>query len=124
MSRMEYFLLHQHYDTLGNWITSSAVSYKQLHNLEMTLNPVQHLSFLLLWLSMVMVDPTITLVMALLNLDMLIAMQIAPSNSFVNPVERIMSILNLGLQGVALERKSAGKYETKLKACHSISDIL
>ena len=34
-----------------------------------------------------------------------------------------MSILNLGLQGVALERKSVEKYEAKLKACHSISDI-
>ena len=50
-------------------------------------------------------------------------MRTAPGNSFVNPVERIMSILNLGLQGVALERKSVGKYEAKLKACHSISDI-
>ena len=40
-----------------------------------------------------------------LKLDMLIAMQTAPGNTFVNPVERIMSILNLGLQGVALERK-------------------
>ena len=36
MSKMEYFLLHQHYDTLGNWITSSVVSYKELQNLEMT----------------------------------------------------------------------------------------
>lgn len=55
---------------------------------------------------------------------MLIAMQTAPGNSFVNPVERIMSVLNLGLQGVTLERtKNDERYEAKLKACHSVSDI-
>ena len=116
---MESFLLHQHFDTLGNWITSSTV-YK------MTQNPVLHHSFLLLW----QVDQTtIPVQLALicfflkLNLDMLIAMRTAPGNSFVNPVERIMSILNLGFQGVTLERKSVDKYETKIKVYHSISDI-
>ena len=59
-----------------------------------------------------MVGQTIILAMALFQvalirkLDMLIAMRTAPGNSFVNPVERIMSILNLGLQGVALEKRS------------------
>ena len=35
---------------------------------------------------------------------MLIAMRTAPAQSWTNPAERIMSILNLGLQGVALLR--------------------
>ena len=35
-----------------------------------------------------------------LNLDVLISFRTAPSNSWANPVERIMSIVNIGLQGV------------------------
>ena len=38
------------------------------------------------------------------NFDMLIAMRTAPAQSWTNPAERIMSILNLGLQGVTLLR--------------------
>ncbi|RGB34144.1 hypothetical protein C1646_760941 [Rhizophagus diaphanus] len=38
------------------------------------------------------------------NFDMLIAIRTAPHHSWTNPAERIMSILNLGLQGVALVR--------------------
>ena len=66
-SRMESFLLHQHFDTLGNWITSSTVYSKQLLHLKMTQNPVLHHSFLLLWLSIVTVDQTTILAMALFN---------------------------------------------------------
>lgn len=40
-----------------------------------------------------------------LNLDMLVALRTAPSNSWANPVERIMSIINIGLQGVGLMRR-------------------
>ena len=40
-----------------------------------------------------------------LNLDMLVALCTAPSNSWANPVERIMSIINIGLQGVGLMRQ-------------------
>ena len=41
-----------------------------------------------------------------LDLDELVALQTAPSNSWANPVERIMSIVNLGLQGIGIiERK-------------------
>ena len=40
-----------------------------------------------------------------LNLDMPVALRTAPSNSWANPVERIMSIINIGLQGVGLMRQ-------------------
>ena len=40
-----------------------------------------------------------------LDLDLLIALRTAPSNSWANPVERIMSIVNVGLQGVGVMRK-------------------
>ena len=36
-----------------------------------------------------------------LNLDYLAAVQTAPNNSWTNPCERLMSILNLGLQSVS-----------------------
>ena len=38
------------------------------------------------------------------DFDMLIALRTAPYHSWANPAERIMSIINLGLQGVAIMR--------------------
>lgn len=40
------------------------------------------------------------------DFDMLIALRTAPHQSWTNPAERIMSILNLALQGVALMRET------------------
>ncbi len=40
-----------------------------------------------------------------LDLDALVALRTAPSNSWANPVERIMSIVNIGLQGIGVMRK-------------------
>lgn len=40
-----------------------------------------------------------------MDLDCLIALRTAPSNSWANPVERIMSIVNMGLQGVGVMRR-------------------
>ena len=37
-----------------------------------------------------------------LDLDLLKALRTAPNNSWANPVERIMSIVNIGLQGVGV----------------------
>ena len=39
-----------------------------------------------------------------LDLDFIIVARCAPGHSYMNPAERIMSILNLGLQNVATER--------------------
>ena len=36
---------------------------------------------------------------------MLIAVRTAPHHSWCNPAERIMSVINYGLQGVAIERE-------------------
>ena len=41
------------------------------------------------------------------NLDMIIAGRCAPGQSWMNPVERVMALLNLGLQNVSLEREAA-----------------
>ena len=58
------------------------------------------------------------------DLDMLVACRTAPGQSFINPVERIMSLLNLALNGVALERSemSANK-ELVMRRCNSMADI-
>ena len=39
-----------------------------------------------------------------LDLDLLIAGRTAPGHSWINPVERIMSTLNLAMQNIALAR--------------------
>ena len=58
------------------------------------------------------------------NLDMLILARCAPGHSWQNPAERIMSILNLGLQNCSLERKqSEEKFEDVLKRCGSMKEI-
>ena len=38
-------------------------------------------------------------------LDMIVAQRTAPGNSWADPVERIMSIVNTGLQGVGVMRQ-------------------
>ena len=47
-----------------------------------------------------------------LNLDFLVACRIAPNHSWKNPVERIMPLLNIGLQCVGLMRvKMSEKFQ-------------
>ncbi|XP_052813249.1 uncharacterized protein LOC128240590 [Mya arenaria] len=60
-----------------------------------------------------------------LNLDMIVLGRCAPNHSYVNPAERVMSILNLGLQNVALERKPCEdeNIEKLLGQCNSMADI-
>ncbi|CAG2185017.1 unnamed protein product [Mytilus edulis] len=59
-----------------------------------------------------------------LNLDMLILARCAPGHSWRNPAERIMSLLNLGLQNCALGReRSDDATEKLLKRCGSMADI-
>jgi len=48
----------------------------------------------------------------------------APGHSYVNPAERVMSILNLALQNVALERKESTEEMNKvLKNCNSMAAV-
>ena len=54
------------------------------------------------------------------HFDLLVAGRCAPGQSWMNPVERIMSLLNLALQNVALERDASsmeveGVYECVLR---------
>ena len=59
-----------------------------------------------------------------LNLEMMIIARCAPGHSWTNPAERVMSILNIGLQNCALERAAGdANTETDLKKCGSMADI-
>ena len=59
-----------------------------------------------------------------LNLDLLCAARTAPNQSWRNPVERIMSIVNLGLQSVGVMRKEmSAEAEKALKNCNTLKSI-
>ena len=59
-----------------------------------------------------------------LNLDFLMARRTAPNHSWRNPVERLMSIINLGFQSVGLMRsKMSEDYEFKIQNCNSLKDL-
>ena len=56
------------------------------------------------------------------DLDFLCACRTAPAQSWKNPVERVMSTLNLGLQSVGLIRKEYEKGEVLIN-CNSVKQI-
>ena len=59
-----------------------------------------------------------------LDLDLLIAGRTAPSHSWANPVERIMSIVNLGMQCIGVMREKMGdEFEKAVKSAKNIKDI-
>lgn len=59
-----------------------------------------------------------------LNLDVLIIARCAPGQSWTNPAERIMSILNIGLPNCSLKRESMDKEsEDAIKTCNSMASI-
>ena len=59
-----------------------------------------------------------------LPLDYLVAAKTAPMQSFRNPVERVMAILNLGLQSVGLMRASMeDELERLFSKCLNLSEI-
>ena len=59
-----------------------------------------------------------------LDLDMLCVSRTAPCHSWRNPVERIMSLLNMGLQSVGLMRKKmSDEDETAISGCNSLSQL-
>lgn len=57
------------------------------------------------------------------DLDMLIVARTVPFLSFRNPVERVMSVLNLALQNVSLCRGEIPELEEELKGCNSMGAI-
>lgn len=59
-----------------------------------------------------------------LNLDYLCACRTAPCQSWKNPVERLMSTVNMGMQCVDLMRKEGSEvYEAQVGQCNSLADM-
>ena len=57
------------------------------------------------------------------DFDILNVGRCAPHQSYINPAERCMSLLNIGLQGLALERDHAGVFESGIRACGSMKTL-
>ena len=57
-----------------------------------------------------------------LNLDMLVAIRTAHGHSYRNPVERTMSILNIGFQNVSMERAATNQEEI-IKQMKNLEDL-
>lgn len=58
-----------------------------------------------------------------LDLDYLCAVRTAPYHSWRNPAERVMSVLNLGLQCVALARREMSEeYEREAAKCNTLEN--
>ncbi len=59
-----------------------------------------------------------------LDLDFLIACRTAPNHSWRNPVERIMSIINLGFQSVGVMRSAhSEEFEASIQNCNSLKEL-
>jgi len=58
------------------------------------------------------------------NFDLLVAVRTAPNHSWTNPAERVMSTLNLGLQGVALKRdQMSSESEALFNMANTLDEI-
>ena len=59
-----------------------------------------------------------------MDFDMVILGRCAPGHSYINSAERIMSILNIGLQNVALQREaSSDENEAHFRKWNSIAEL-
>lgn len=59
-----------------------------------------------------------------MDFDMVILGKCAPGHSYINSAERIMSILNIGLQNVALQREaSSDENEAHFRKCNSMAEL-
>ena len=57
------------------------------------------------------------------NLDVLKIGRCTPNQSYINPAERSMSLLNIGLYGLALQRGHAGAFEKIISSCKTMKGL-
>ena len=75
-------------------------------------------------ITFVLVQISLIALFLLLDLDFICAVRTAPSHSWSNPVERVMSTLNLGLQCVGLMReKGEDEFEKEAAKCNKLSAL-
>ena len=59
-----------------------------------------------------------------LHLELLVAARCAPGQSWINPVERVMSLLNLGLQNYSPSCKACSDdMERIIHKCYGLDDL-
>ena len=54
------------------------------------------------------------------NSDMLNVGRYAPNQSYINPAEQYMSLLNIGLYGLVMERGYAGAFKKIIASCKTM----
>ena len=59
----------------------------------------------------------------ILDLDILNVGRCAPCQSYINPAERVMSLINIDLQGLSLDRGNAGPFEAVLSSCSTMKSV-
>ena len=74
-------------------------------------------------LTYVSVQISLICIFLALDLDFLCAVRTPPPSQLENPAERIMSILNIGLQSVGVMRQKTQSCEDQLKNCNSLASI-
>lgn len=107
----------RHSAELANFITSHSVVDKPILCLYSDGGPDHRLTYL---------SVKVALISLYLfhDLDYLIAARTAPQHSWRNPVERVMSTLNLGLQCVGLARHAGDEhFESEAKDCNTMKDL-
>ena len=76
------------------------------------------------WLTYTSVQASLIALFKSLDLDILCVAHTAPYQSWRNPVERVMSLLNMGLQSVGwMRRKMSDKDEAAISACNSLNEL-
>ena len=107
----------RHACELGSLLKSQDVSDKPILCIYTDGGPDHRLTYLSVKVSLVCL-------FLLLDLDYLLAARTAPCHSWRNPVERVMSTLNLGLQCVGLQRQAGDdKFELEARNCNSLSAL-
>ncbi|CAG2243123.1 unnamed protein product [Mytilus edulis] len=74
-------------------------------------------------LTYVSVQMSLICLFLIFDLDMICVARTPPQNSWKNPAERIMSILNLGFQSLGLMREKTEHYEKQLDSANSLGEI-
>lgn len=129
---LDSFYRGQVFVTLKDSIFQSSSPFRHAAELMTILNDTDIKPYLLMYTdggpdhrtTYAAVKLSLIILFKLLDLDILIAARTAPGHSWANPAERIMSLLNIAYQNVAIYRTEMScHYEQMIKACSSMNDI-
>ena len=117
---------------------SKMLFFRHLHHFDMQLSYIaccslewdQNASFAFILMVGQIIDWHVSVQLSLvalylnLDLDFLVACRTTPNHSWRNPVERLMSIINLGFQSVGLMHSNLSEdFELKIQNCNSLKEL-